>query len=699
MGSRWTNGPLVPLLFLALGLGAAEADRLETRDGAVHVGRIRSAASTVCVLDGRTGPRLFPLREVLRIDLGPEGASKGTSSVEAPSALLGPLSPRERGFVGENPAAQAWLLSERVEQVLENDGHRSLRLTRRVLLGKRSGDWRRLSLTYGPLDERPRVLWAQVVSPEGKSRAVEERSGVDGGAAPDYSAYGRRRLWSFSFPAAVEGAVLVCAVELRGRGHERGWDFAPAHWFGREIPVMEESFSVTVPAGRRLRYLSRRMGGLGTPSVEGLRGGAQRFSWRVDGQKALPREKGRPALSELLPFVRTTLLENWGQVCSYMGPRLDARLRPDAAIASLAEKLGGRVGPVRERVERAFAWHRRRIRYLSTDGGEDLAGSPAADVLRRGHGDCVDQCILLASLLSCMDVEARPVAVCTRGYRGFDPEIPTLYAANHYLLRVDLPEGALYLDPTDRVHRFPWLPPACQGVVCLDERSGQFHRTPVFPAESNLLVHQLDLELSPTGELHGHFRLEGQGAPEGRLRRSFRGLTAPRSRAWARAWLSARIPGAELLNLKAAHADDLERPFVLEGELRLARGMREEGPLLPRALRLPALSTVPTASLEGRKTPLSLPSTMTLVDRLRLRLPDRCRAQVARRKIHASCKAGRVEGGVEEGEGVLRLDLVYARPLRDLSPERAEKLRSVLDRRDRFLRQVLIVDEEGGGRG
>src|SRR5690606_19352748 len=136
------------------------------------------------------------------------------------------------------------------------------------------------------------------------------------------------------------------------------------------------------------------------------------------------------------------------------------------------------------------------------------------------YGDCKDKATLLRAMLEEIGVESHLATVYA--HNGFPrPFGPTTIAGNfnHAILRMELPEGPVYVDPTARTVPFGELPAAIQGawVLPVTPDGHALEQLPWSSPDENRRHVALDLELRDDGMVGTYeTTLDGTQAHAGR---------------------------------------------------------------------------------------------------------------------------------------------------------------------------------------
>ena len=185
--------------------------------------------------------------------------------------------------------------------------------------------------------------------------------------------------------------------------------------------------------------------------------------------------------------------------------------------------------------------------------------------------------------------------------------MPTIGETNHAILRVELPEGSVFCDPTERAVPFGALPVRDQGAPLLayTKDGAELVRSAVAPPEQNVREEEYTLKLSSDGSAHGRFSLRALGEPARYLRGAL--IDKPKGE-WAdlmtdRLWLDSKDVAA-LAMVEALDSENASEPLLLGGEVTVRKAISGAGQtrlIRPSELWWRLASRLPTAE---RKSPI-----------------------------------------------------------------------------------------------
>ncbi len=388
-----------------------------------------------------------------------------------------------------------------------------------------------------------------------------------------------------------------------------------------DAPVFRSDFTLLVPEGMQVTLEPRN----GAPAQEkSTWNGYTLYRWRAEGVPPLPTEPDPVPVSE--SAARVSL--HWGVDPAGVGRRalraMLPSLRPGRVLDAALAEVPATADP-RARVQALFTLVRDRVR-LSDPGSLSL---PASHALTGGRGD---RAVALRALLGRAGFESE-VLLAHRRDAADDPtpdDEPGYYDLP--VVRVTLPEGELWLDPSAPRAPFAHLDPALLGAPALAierEPVAVVHLPDASPAVAGWTA---DLDLAARGDaLEGTLTLEGIGASTTVARQSLPTVPIERYPALFERLLGGALPGVRVGDV-ALRLGDPDAParitLAVTLPLRdLGAGRRGLPGFLTRPITAEIGGTRRPAdylTLERRETPMLVRASDETV-RVRLSLPPQWR--------------------------------------------------------------------------
>lgn len=225
-----------------------------------------------------------------------------------------------------------------------------------------------------------------------------------------------------------------------------------------------EDYALALPVAQQLRYLrlladaARPLRLRAPPGFEAprprRRGDSLEYIHRATGVAAVQVEPELPPWVDPVPTLEVASVADWREVADWArtlyppAQPLSPELQREVATIAAAHP---------DPAARALATLRLvqdEVRYLSLSLGESTH-RPAEpnEVWARRFGDCKDKSRLLVTLLEALGVRAAPALVHSQQGRALPRRLPRAGVFDHVIVRIQLAEGAVWVDPTASLQR------------------------------------------------------------------------------------------------------------------------------------------------------------------------------------------------------------------------------------------------------
>ena len=420
---------------------------------------------------------------------------------------------------------------------------------------------------------------ARITGPDGRNVPIDFDAKSDRPSFEGSVLYSDSRVIHVPLPAMPVGAVYEREIVTRYRD-PRPHVFSQS--FAGGWPVKRATLDLIAPREWLVRWAPAGVGTAIEPSVQ-AEGSTTRWHFELKDQPALPDEPDQPAGWALVPMV-SARLERW----TIDGKTSQAFTSPEALSAWLATEYARRatatpelratvasvlqnVEPTPEARARALYEHAcRTVDYCAIEiGYGGWIPHDAGDVQRLKYGDCKDKATYLHTLLREAGISSAPTLIYAHHGTPRPFTLPSLGTNfNHAILAVDLPQGVVYADPTQRVVPFGQLAPSDQGATVLPLRpdGAELATTPESTPSDNLERQEATLDVDSRGHARGTVRVVSHGAAAIPTRSRVLG-----GRALLDTWLADRLwlrnPAVSQAQPREVH--DFSDEAVMEAEVEL----------------------------------------------------------------------------------------------------------------------------------
>ena len=428
-----------------------------------------------------------------------------------------------------------------------------------------------------------------------------------------------------------------------------------------QTPMVESTYEVRGPAQLPLEVDAHNAA---APAIEKA-AGEQRF--RMSARNVAPQEPEphEPPEAETMPWIQVGSGAGQRDLLRSMADWVLLRGRPGSATDELARAAGG--ATPRERARRIHAAVAQAVRGRSQ--GSDFS-VPAAHVLAQGRGN---RLLPLKAALASAGIGSHIVMV-----RGFNQDqapyrFPRPDAYGWAVLRIDLPDGAAWVDPSYRLAPFDQLPPFLRGqdawVVPEPGEEPQQIRTPAGPAEDGREV-ALQLELDSTGGATGGGRDRHLGFEAAGLKDALERYDDTQRKQAVESMLGRGLRGVELESLAAEGEAEVGGATTLVYGLRVQLARRDGPRLLVPASVLPQRLSRRWVQKAERTLPLLVDSAEKQTTRAEIALPEGFHLRAPPPPVALRTAYGEFSWSAREQGGKLVIEESFALPQQRVAPAR-----------------------------
>jgi hypothetical protein len=280
-----------------------------------------------------------------------------------------------------------------------------------------------------------------------------------------------------------------------------------------DIPTGALDLHIAAPASVPLHWAAR--GGFAVTERTDA-DGIHRIDAHIAGTKPEEEERGSVDADDWAPmFLLTSLggLRDLGAIY-YRESLPHAVATPE--IAALAARVANGAQGL-DAARAVYDWVAGNIRYVAVYMNPDDGWVPhdAAEVLRRGYGDCKDHVVLMQAMLASLGVQAVPALV----YEGRRTADLPMWVPQFNHVMVWLPAFQRFANPTNPFARLGSADPLlADRTVVLATAQGEVARTPPLrPAENAYRIDSL-VTLRADGTIEGSARLHTEAGLEASMR-------------------------------------------------------------------------------------------------------------------------------------------------------------------------------------
>jgi hypothetical protein len=243
------------------------------------------------------------------------------------------------------------------------------------------------------------------------------------------------------------GDVLEYAFSRRGANPIFGGHFSTRLPVQSGVPVDRQRMRVMWSSGQPLYVRQHRTDAV--PLKRAI-GGTTEYLWDFTNLTAVAYEDFTPPGFEPFPYVELSDFEDWAGVIEWAVPLYQLG---DAPLPAELRKLIGQwqrdAASSEESARLALQFVQDDLRYTGLELGPDShRPAPPAETFSRRFGDCKGKTQLLCAILRAMKFEAWPALVNTTVREAVARRLPSPFAFNHVIVKLDLGGRTVWLDPT-----------------------------------------------------------------------------------------------------------------------------------------------------------------------------------------------------------------------------------------------------------
>jgi hypothetical protein len=430
-----------------------------------------------------------------------------------------------------------------------------------------------------------------------------------------------------------------------------------------ETPLAESTYEVLAPAPFDLdaHNLTLPQGAL----VQD--GEATRFRYTARNVTPLQQQPHSPGETEIMPWVQLGTGAGQKQAILAMADWALLRARPGSATDELARKAAG--AAARETAERIHAAVAQAVRGRSQ--GTEF-GQSAAHVLAQGRGNrlLVEKAVLASAGIPSHLILSRTFGTDPAPYRFPRGE---LFA--YAVLRIDLPGGPLFLDPSYRLAPLGDLPAFLRGqdawVVPEPGEEPVHVRLPgTQPGQRDGRAVTLELALDAAGSARGQGRDQHFGFEAASLKDVLERIDKDQRKQAVEAMLGRGLRGVTLDSLSTEHEADLGGSATLQYGLRVDLARRDGDQLFVPSSLMPSRMVRRWGGAGERTVALLVDSPETATSHTALLLPEGKHLHDPPGPVSLSTPFGEYRWSAREEGGKLVLEESVSVPQQRVAPDK-----------------------------
>jgi tetratricopeptide (TPR) repeat protein len=381
-----------------------------------------------------------------------------------------------------------------------------------------------------------------------------------------------------------------------------------------ETPMTESTYEVRTPSPPEVDAHNLQL----PPGVLERDGGGFRFRYSARDVKPQPLEPHQTPENEIMPWVQLGTGSGQKELMKSLADWALLRARPGSATQELVRRAGG--SGAAETARNVHAAVSQAVRGRST--GTDLQSS-AAHVLAQGRGS---RLLVVKAALASARIPSHIVFVRTFLSDPAPYRFPRGDLYGFAVLRIDLPGGAAWLDPSYRLAPFNQLPAFVRGQEAWvlpepGEEPALIRLPETLPGQQDGRRLAIDLALDGEGTAAGTGRDEHLGFEAAALKDGLERLDPEQRKQAVESMLGRGLRGITLESLATERETELGGSATLVYGLRLQLGRRDGAQLLIPGSLVPSRLARRWLQTAERHSPLLIDSPEVLYQRITVALP------------------------------------------------------------------------------
>jgi hypothetical protein len=429
-----------------------------------------------------------------------------------------------------------------------------------------------------------------------------------------------------------------------------------------EAPLLETTYEARAPETVPLEVDAHNLQA-SAPKI--LReGGEVRISYGARDVHAAQPEPSAPTESETLPWLQVGAGSGQRELVASFADWALLRARPTDSIDALARAAAG--DTPRQTAEAIYAAVARAVRGRSSGGDFSV---PAPHVLAQGRGN---RLVVLRAALQSAGISSRIALVRPFGADPAPRRFPRTDLFTYPVLRVDLPGGPVWADPSLRMAPFGHLPVWARGrpawIVPEPGEAPLEARTPDEPVDVDRTSLSFELRLAADGSAAGSGVDRHRGFDAAALKDTLERIDADQRKQALESMLGRALRGVTLDKLAAegegAIGGEATLLYDLHGEL----ARKDSGELRLPASTFPARLQRRWVEKAERALPLLLDQPEEMEIASNIALPAGMHLRGERKPVALETPFGRYSWEAREEAGTLRLREKLSLPQQRVAP-------------------------------
>lgn len=431
--------------------------------------------------------------------------------------------------------------------------------------------WAEISSNWDPWYEKPAMLHARVLQPDGRFTELDQKTITDAPInAEDAETFSSAHVRRAPLPGVTIGAIVEQVIEVQEKTpyFPAGGAYRASFQYG--VPVMDERVVVELPATSAFKDNVVNLPGISVTRTE--EGGVRKVVYSA--ALIQPRFNSDINLESNAPeaqMVEFSTGASWAAIASGYAAVSD----PQTVVADAVPMLPAGLPVNRmERIQAIVQKLHREVRYTGVEfGAARITPMRPSEVMNRHYGDCKDKATLLVAMLRAANVPAHLALLMAGPGMDVNPELPGMNEFNHAIVYVPAGKGAkepaIWIDATAEffaVGSVPYGDHGRQALIISPETKG-LTMIPVARPEDSVLVETRTFKLAQNGPSKVTEVSETQGSMDANYRAAYSGPETPKMRSDLENYARNAYLARTLVSATHGDGTDLSKPFRMTLEM------------------------------------------------------------------------------------------------------------------------------------
>ena len=389
--------------------------------------------------------------------------------------------------------------------------------------------------------EEVRVLRARTIRKNGTIVEVNPAEIRSTSPGSEYLMYDDAEAVGFSMPAVEEGCIIDYTFEKISRPKLLPGKFWTYWGFDGLSQVTLCRYRLTSPLSMSFETRAYNDSGLKPESKTDTLKKTKTMTWERKNLSRLQPELSMPQSSEVRHWMEISNIADWNTVAAWFWKLAKPQLTPNPALKTLVKTLTKDAKTEPEKAKICYDWICGKVRYVGIEFGlSAYQPHPVSEVHAKLYGDCKDKSALLISMLAECGIKSYPALLKTDDQLETEKRLPTLNAFNHCIVRANIEEQNVWLDPTAETCAYGDIPATDRGchAMVVKEGKAEFSAIPLYAPEQSGSDSVADVFLDTEGGAKVELSQTWRGVLAQQMRSYFSSLPPDKRKEIAKIWVA-----------------------------------------------------------------------------------------------------------------------------------------------------------------